>query len=354
MKLHTLLGLSLLACATAQAQYTALDFGASSYGYGISNSGIGGQSLSHAMLGSFDGQLTDGQLTDVHPAGFTNSIINYRNGTLSVGSAGDPALQNRAAAMKWDGVTASPLFLPFTPWSSSATATDGLQIVGTAYEVGSTRDVVTAGKAHALVWDAASGQVIADLSDGKDVVATGVGNGTQVGYENKGSFLEARLWFGAARGFVNLHQNGWTTSSCSSTDGVHQVGLIGQEVRLFDETRRGQRTLMTYAAVWQGSAASVITLGYSHPSQPIGNSVATDVSGNFVCGVGIGKNRVGTTVLNHAVVWSLASMSFIDLHDILPAGFLSSRAEAVDASGNVTGFAVDTLGKPHAILWKLQ
>jgi probable HAF family extracellular repeat protein len=42
----------------------------------------------------------------------------------------------------------------------------------------------------------------------------------------------------------------------------------------------------------------------------------------------------------------------VDLHQFFADGFSSSQANAIDALGNIVGYATDTSGHTHAILWQ--
>jgi probable HAF family extracellular repeat protein len=45
------------------------------------------------------------------------------------------------------------------------------------------------------------------------------------------------------------------------------------------------------------------------------------------------------------------AQQYVDLH-FLPSTFASPNANGVDASGNIVGYATDTSGVNHAILWQ--
>ncbi|MBS1719046.1 MAG: hypothetical protein JST35_01220 [Armatimonadetes bacterium] len=355
MKTTLILAFALLGGTFASAQsYVPTDLGPNSFAYGIGEGNVGGAVAGHATFWDLLGNATDAHPSFLNaPTRAGTSAINSTFNGLFVGTGFDGNRPGHSVALRWVGGVAQPLADPFAVYSSTGVFTDGTQIVGTATQLDVIRDVQSQGPQHAIVWDATTGGVVVDLFDGKPVVALGCAHGTQVGYESKGSSLEARLWFGAKRGFVNLHPKAYDTSMAVATDGVRQVGTVGISMKLFNETHRNFQVLMNYAAVWQGSANSLITLGYVPADLPLGTAQATGIRGNLVCGFGMGKNRAGTTQYTHAVVWNLADFSQRDLHLTLPAGFITSRATGVDANGNVTGWAVDTAGKTHGIIWNL-
>jgi probable HAF family extracellular repeat protein len=56
---------------------------------------------------------------------------------------------------------------------------------------------------------------------------------------------------------------------------------------------------------------------------------------------------------NHAFLWNGSANSYVDLSVFLPAGFTSSSATGIDNYGNVVGYATDSSGNNHAILWQV-
>lgn len=357
MKRRFLLGLA-LACVVSSVQaqsYIATDLGINGIAAAYDASVVAGQLNGHATFWD-----NFGAALDVHPS-FLNtdtrtgtSIVNDRAGGVSVGSGISPANPGHAVALVWHGTVATALSDPFTPYASFAVATDGTQIVGNVTEVDTIRDVVTAGDSHAIVWNAVTGAVIADLYNGKSIFVNGVGNGQQVGHEFRSKGAEARMWNGSARPVVNLHPTTADSSSAAATDGVHQIGNIGIDVKLFNEVHRGRRVTLNSAVIWSGTAESIQILPFAATGQPVSSAFGIDIAGQYACGVGVGKNRTGSTMYNHAVAWNLTTMTWIDLHDSLPGGFVSSRALHVTADGTVTGWASDTGNKLHAIVWRLQ
>ena len=53
----------------------------------------------------------------------------------------------------------------------------------------------------------------------------------------------------------------------------------------------------------------------------------------------------------HALLWNGSAASYVDLHQFLPTGFVSSYAEGIDSYGNIVGEAEDSLGNAYAIVW---
>jgi len=100
-----------------------------------------------------------------------------------------------------------------------------------------------------------------------------------------------------------------------------------------------------HALLWTGSAQSVVDLHPSGFSETVAKAVAAGRR------VGWGTTTDGST---HALLWNGTADSVVDLHVFLPAGFTWSRANGIDASGNIIGSAGDALYTTHAILWVRQ
>jgi len=157
----------------------------------------------------------------------------------------------------------------------------------------------------------------------------GYGYGAATGYNT-----HALLWSGSAASVVALHPAGFTESYARGISGGQQVG-----------GGRGAATGNSWhALLWSASAASVVDLN------PAGFTVssARGISGGQQVGEGWGT---ATGNNSHALLWSGSAASAVDLHHFLPAGFVASRAWAIDAQGNVVGEAYYAAGTAHAILW---
>jgi PEP-CTERM motif len=66
----------------------------------------------------------------------------------------------------------------------------------------------------------------------------------------------------------------------------------------------------------------------------------------------VGIGCIGSTC--HALLWTGSAESVVDLNAFLPTGFTDAHADAIDADGNIVGFAFGpaTGFVPHAFLWK--
>lgn len=80
---------------------------------------------------------------------------------------------------------------------------------------------------------------------------------------------------------------------------------------------------------------------------PAGAAASRAIAGNT--DVQVGSADIGSH--SHAMVWQAAGDA-LDLHQFLPTGFSASAATGIDAAGNITGVAIDSLGAAHDILWR--
>lgn len=229
--------------------------------------------------------------------------------------------------------------------ASYATGTDGTQIVGYGYP--GDPETTFFDDARAVVWNAQTGAPT-DLGGSNPTFALGVGGAQQVGYEMRGS-AEACMWTGTARSLVSLHPRNADASQALATDGVHQVGFASVDVRVFTERRGGRtRVRFNYAYMWNGTKDSAVMLD----SFEYGSTVATGISGETACGFGTLTSRTGSYLGYRALAWVGADYHRVELHNLLPQTYISSRALGLDAAGNIVGEAQDAAGTMHAILWR--
>ena len=220
------------------------------------------------------------------------------------------------------------------------------QVAGTGRIPGSTYPSET----HALVWNLGS-SVGVDLhpadfrysaafdTNGQQQVGSGSGQPTY--------FREhALLWNGSASNFIDLHPtNGkWTDSVARGIAGNQQVGNINYYFYTSYE-----RIIIEHAALWSGSAASVVDL---HP--PLSNcerSYASDTDGSRQVGHCY-FSATDNTPPYQALLWSGTAASAVSLH---PPGFTHSFAEGVSGDEQV-GYAFswpqgEGDGYSRAFLW---
>ena len=188
----------------------------------------------------------------------------------------------------------------------------------------------------ATVWGGGPAYKAIDLTpSGFPYSLAGASDGPQqVGYDwdLQCNNWHALLWSGTAASYVDLNPSGFTDSYAYGISGTQQVG-----------SGHGSATGgNTHALLWSGTAASCVDL---NPSGFTGSG-ACGTSGTQQVGWGAGA----TTGSNgHALLWNGTAASYVDLN---PSGFTDSEATAIDPNGNIFGWATDSSGHRHAILWQ--
>jgi hypothetical protein len=200
---------------------------------------------------------------------------------------------------------------------------------------------------HAIFWPQGGG-VGVDLHppDFRYSGALDTDGRRQVGHGNGPPTRFARhalLWQGGGAGYVDLHPaGGWNDSVARAVAGDQQVGNINN---YFYTTY--ERVIVEHAALWRGSAASVVDL---HPSG-IGcaRSYANDTDGRRQVGYGYFPTSANTAPYR-ALLWSGTAASAVVLH---PPGYTHSFAEGV-GGGEQVGYAFDAHsgGGARALLWR--
>ena len=248
-----------------------------------------------------------GSRIDLNPSSWTQSVAAGVGGGRQVGSATRSVVcttkkgqcpggvRTEFHPFMWSGSAASavdltPLGLGFG--AGRALATDGVQQVGTGYQV---IGVNAFAGPFAVVWSgAADSAVNLNPPDSSTSQANGVSGGQQVGYGYVPS--RALLWNGSADTKVELHPAGYESSVANATNGVQQAG----------------------------------------------SGFVGDASAN--------------ATHRHALVWSGSAESAVDLNKFLPPGYTDAAATGIDAAGNVVGWASkgssDVPANVHAVMWK--
>ena len=233
-------------------------------------------------------------------------------------------------ALLWRGSAASVVDLhPRGFTDSEALGTSGREQVGYG--------IPARGKFHALLWRGSAASVVDLHPRGfTESQATSTAGGQQVGYGagpgTRGS-AHALLWRDSASSVVDLHPRGYADSQATGISGGQQVGwggIVAADIP----------THTTFhALLWRGSAASVVDL---NPRGVLASRV-NDTNGKEQVGVGNGR----------ALLWRGSAESVVDLQAFLPPSFTESGAQAIDAAGDVVGWATTYhQGPSHAILWK--
>ncbi|MBD0369818.1 MAG: hypothetical protein ICV60_03120 [Pyrinomonadaceae bacterium] len=199
---------------------------------------------------------------------------------------------------------------------------------------------------HAVLWSQ-DGAAAVDLNppDFRYSAALDTDGQRQVGYGQGAPTAFSRhalLWQSSANSYVDLHPSGnWTDSIARAAAGGQQVGNINYYFYTSYE-----RIIVEHAALWRGSAQSVVDL---HPSG-IGceRSYAQDTDGNRQVGNGYFRTSSNNAPYR-ALLWSGTASSVVVLH---PAGFTHSFAEGVSGDEQV-GYAFNTSGDGYsrAMLW---
>jgi hypothetical protein len=222
---------------------------------------------------------------------------------------------------------------------SGANDTNGIQ------QVGSGKGSATGGRRHALLWSGTAESFVDLHPDGfLTSTAVAISDSQQVGWAwSPEKYDHAMLWTGTAGSCVDLHPTSGLVfmSEAYGVGGGQQVGG-GQEVG-------GSNW---HAFLWTGTAESIIDLN------PIGLDTCVANATNGIQQVGFGRGEA-TGSENHAIVWNGSAESYIDLHQYLPSEYLKSEAVAIDDAGNIIGYA-DTapdglLGQVsrHVFVWQI-
>jgi uncharacterized membrane protein len=293
-----------------------------------------------------------GTRVDLHPAGYYASRAFGTDGVRQVGETvtlrgEDPEEDALRHAVLWNG---TPSYLDLHPTNipgvaqSAAYGVAGNQQVGYGLvfsAVGPERRV-----RHAMLWNGTPDAVDLHPTNLPGVTrsfAYGTDGVSQAGYA---SFTDSRVhalrWRGTSEA-VDLHPAGHESISDSVAYAVSGEQVVGYG-QGFDSPMGGT---YFHALLWDGDGAPVDL----HPTalSELTSSAALGTNGTRQVGYGqIG----GPAGVRHALLWD-GTPAATDLHLLLPAGFVSSEANTIDAAGNVFGTALDGAGRVHAIEWSV-
>jgi hypothetical protein len=278
--------------------------------------------------------------TDIHPTNglYDNSRILNVGGSQYVGfgyynqgvsTKGDHALL-------WTGMSAgSVVDLNPTGWKSSyAYAATAAHQAGYGYITTQNLGI----QPHALMWSGSAATVV-DLNPAGDIFsyAFGADGNTEVGMGLSAS--------------GQLHALAWNSSAASAIDIHPQLNsLLDSRAVTVYGTRAGgygtdASTSFPHAILWKSlDSASAVDL---NPPGFAGSQI-TALSASVE--VGVGQLPGGN--YTHALLWLDTPGAFTDLNRYLPSRFVSSEADAIDANGNIVGWAQDGLtGYFHAVEW---
>jgi hypothetical protein len=303
----------------------------SGYGRGPATNGH-----EHALL--WNG--TASSVTDIHPAGFTDSQA-YRmsgNSVVGVGFSVTQAGSTPGQALLWNNLGANVVNLtPAGFLGGAARDVSGTSQVGAAYRVTETQSTET----HAFLWHGTAESAI-DLNPAgfRHSTATAVSGNVQVGHGHRLGNPNSPvplMWNGTAESAVDLLPAGMLRGEVF---GVSQDSQVGWTVANAPDN--------PHATLWHGTPESAVDLHPAHLGF-LGSEIY-DVEGTTQ--VGAGLFAFGP----RAVAWNGTANSAIDLHQYLTGlgvSFATSQAIGIDENGDIVGTANDgvTNTTNYAVKW---
>lgn len=279
----------------------------------------------HALL--FQGSAAN--VTDLNPAGYVMSTASGVFGNQQIGYGSKTTDWGAAHALLWTGSAVTFVDLnPSGAASSEANGIFGNQQVGTEYLL------QPIPRYHAVLWYGTAGSAVDLNPTGYNttfVDATSGDHQIGTGYTATGQGGHALLWSATAASVIDLNPAGYAQSDGRGVWGDQQVG---------DAYVAGLNNIF-HAILWHGTAASAVDL----------NPTWAAVSG--AAGTN-GRQQVGYANLasgaSHAVRWTGTAASTLDLQTFLPAALTSSVATAINADGDILGFASDGT-RTHLVEW---
>jgi len=272
--------------------------------------------------------------TDLTPGG---AAVAEALGASSSGQVGGVDVAGNVHAYLWNGAAPGTDLHPSGP-GSGAPDSSLLFAMTATQAAGST---FTSGTSHAGLWTlAGSGFQLLPDSAYSDSQATAIAGSIIAGSGTTPGGIHALVWTNPSLAATDLHPGaGYSSSSVGGTDGVRVVGTAALNNATDDP----------HGALWNLSTSSFSDI---HPATGFVNSNALSVAGGQVVGYGLQDNSVASPA-THAILWTLSGLndSSIVATDIHPAGFEQSFAAATDGSA-IVGYATDSSGFDHAILWQ--
>ncbi len=342
MSYHTIVrkrvvALGLLLASVANAQYTVevlhspLVPAANSYGAGAGS----GQQVGHTNLflfGPSRALLWEGSaksLVDLHPAGWDASYAMATDGKHQVGWRERHTGNVGQFATMWSGSAKSWINLHDPTYNeTNAFGISGDMQVGMGF--------ITNVGARAVMWRNTAASLVSLHPQGFDRSWAWATDGEQqVGFAQETNARHAALWTGSAKSYVDLHPTGYGISEALGVADDQQAGFASFMGR-------------AHAILWFGSGENYVDL---NPGKDLGSRARATNGINQV-----GEYGSGSTPL-HAAIWTGSASSMIDLHDDLPSEYHGagefSRATGIDESGNIVGWATHVAtGDDHAVLWR--
>jgi hypothetical protein len=248
-------------------------------------------------------------------------------------------------AVTWDSVTGGMTMLH--PAGYDASSVNGCYAGQQAGYVGSGVGIVLL---KAALWSGSSGSFVNLHPEGyRGSCANGIWGNQQVGGASLlsegnppyNSRSHAMLWYGSAASAVDLHPAAFTASEAFGVWNGRQAGMGS-----LDQYGYTGIQSQTHALLWSGAAESYVDL---HPDGFF-NSRAVAICGDLQVGYGLLDSTINSC---RALLWSGTAESVINLHELLPSIYVRSEAGGIDEYGNVVGTAFLADGTAHAIYWQL-
>ncbi len=288
-------------------------------------------------------------VTNLHPAGASQSVAYATTGTQQVGYA---TFDNSQQAAIWSGTLES--FQDVNPDDASASvlnATSGEKQFGAAYsDIFARAAIFSGGKTYIPLHPTISGVTAS-------VITSYAGN-TRGGYVITVGGLRAAIWTGDTdQSYIPLHPTGAAASAIYAISSTKQGGIVNNggtihaalwsggsqyadlnpnteapsRVEAMSETQQaGYATVggAPHAAIWADTAGSFQDLNPTNVAASDSHIYATN-----------GSLQAGTATIGgrgHAGIWLGKRDSFIDLHAFLPADYQISEARGVWTDGTTT------------------
>lgn len=282
-----------------------------------------------SMTGFVDMQPSTGIVATTFPL---NTRINDLKGQQAVGVGSN---SHTVHALLW--LNANPASVidlnPSAYGSTYAQATTGSQQIGYGYLT------TNADEPHALLWNGSATSFF-DLNPSNYIFSYAYAGDSvhQVGYGQDTSFnLNALLWSGSAASAVSIHPTVGTFVDSRA------VALSGNRAAGFGTDLSGYNHAILWTALNGASAIDINPAAFL-------DSQVTAMSA--VGEVGYGRVRGDPNGTSHALLWNADGTGYVDLNSLLPARYTFAEADGIDSSGNVVGFAFDTVtGNTHAVEW---
>jgi hypothetical protein len=310
MHLRSSIALALLLCSQSLwAQYT-VQILPTPTGVGQVQDAGGGQIVGHSFAGPALWNAPDYTFVSLNSPKYTFEEVWGVGGGKQVGYG----VTDAAHALMWSGSAGSVVDLhPESFAGSLAHGTDGISQVGSGVILEGSTDPL------ALLWRGTAESAVVLHPNGFELsVAEGVWGDIQVGaaVNGPGGVGGPVMWHGTAESMQFLPiPKGHSPGGARAIKGDQIVG-----------SSTGERV---HALLWGTDGKSLTDL------TPKGwGALAIDTNGSQQVGYG------ATTGDERALAWSGTAETMVDLHALLPKGFVTSHAFGIDDNGVIAGWGV--------------